>query len=110
MGGVGNDTLNGFDGDDDLFGEDGADTLNGGLGADVLDGGLGADDRVSYAGRTSGVVVNQNRAGGDGQGELQKATTFVRAWNGSRAPRSPTSWWEGNSFPASFPGAAATTS
>ncbi len=68
IGGAGDDTLNGFDGDDDLFGEDGADTLNGGLGADVLDGGLGADDRVSYAGRTSGVVVNQNRAGGDGQG------------------------------------------
>jgi Ca2+-binding RTX toxin-like protein len=67
IGGVGNDTLNGFDGDDDLFGEDGADTLNGGLGADVLDGGVGVDDRVSYAGRTSGVVVNQNRAGGDGQ-------------------------------------------
>ena len=42
--------------------------MNGGLGADVLDGGLGPNDRVSYAGRTSGVVVNQNRAGGDGQG------------------------------------------
>jgi Ca2+-binding RTX toxin-like protein len=68
IGGLGDDTLNGFDGGDDLFGGEGADTLNGGFGADVLDGGLGANDRVSYAGRASGVVVNQNHAGGDGQG------------------------------------------
>ena len=68
IGADGDDTLNGFDGADDLSGGGGADTLNGGLGADVLDGGLGANDRVSYAGRASGVVVNQNHTGGDGQG------------------------------------------
>ena len=67
FGGLGNDTLNGFDGDDDLFGQDNADTLNGAAGADVLDGGAGAGDRVSYANRTSRVVVNQNVTGGDGQ-------------------------------------------
>ncbi len=69
IGGLGNDTLNGFDGDDDLFGQDDADTLNGASGADVMDGGLGAGDRVTYANRTSGVVVNQNGAvTGDGEG------------------------------------------
>jgi Ca2+-binding RTX toxin-like protein len=65
---LGNDTLNGFDGDDDLFGSEDADTLNGGVGGDLLDGGPGADDRVSYLGRSSGVHVNQNVPGGDGQG------------------------------------------
>jgi Ca2+-binding RTX toxin-like protein len=65
---VGNDRLNGFDGDDDLLGSEDADILNGGVGADVLDGGPGANDRVSYMGRSSGVHVNQNRPGGDGQG------------------------------------------
>jgi Ca2+-binding RTX toxin-like protein len=68
IGGLGNDTLNGFDGDDDLFGNEDADTLNGGVGGDLLDGGPGADDRVSYLGRSSGVHVNQNVPGGDGQG------------------------------------------
>lgn len=70
IGGLGDDTLNGFDGDDSLFGEADADTLNGGVGADVLDGGLGLGDTVTYAGRTSGVSVNQNIPGGDGQGGI----------------------------------------
>jgi Ca2+-binding RTX toxin-like protein len=68
IGGLGNDTLNGFDGDDVLSGQDDADTLNGASGADVMDGGAGAGDRVTYANRTGGVVVNQNGAvSGDGQ-------------------------------------------
>ena len=68
IGGLGDDTLSGFDGNDELFGEEDADTLHGGVGADILDGGLGSGDRVSYPGRTSGVTVNQNKPGGDGQG------------------------------------------
>ena len=67
VGGLGDDTLSGLDGDDELFGEDDADTLNGGVGADILDGGLGSGDSVGYPGRTGGVVVNQNKPGGDGQ-------------------------------------------
>ncbi|HEX6581112.1 MAG TPA: calcium-binding protein [Actinomycetota bacterium] len=68
IGGLGDDALSGLDGNDELFGEDGADTLNGGVGADILDGGLGSGDSVGYPGRTSGVSVNQNKPGGDGQG------------------------------------------
>jgi Ca2+-binding RTX toxin-like protein len=67
-GGLGNDQLNGFDGDDNLSGGEGADTLNGGVGGDVLAGGLGGRDTVTYAGRTGGVTVNQNKPGNDGQG------------------------------------------
>jgi Ca2+-binding RTX toxin-like protein len=70
IGGLGDDTLSGFDGNDELFGDEDADTLHGGVGADILDGGLGSGDSVSYPGRTSGVTVNQNKPGGDGQGGM----------------------------------------
>jgi len=59
-GNAGNDILNGGDGNDTLEGGSGSDTLNGGLGGDVLNGGPGTGDNTSYAGRSSGVTVNQN--------------------------------------------------
>ena len=59
-GGLGNDTLSGWDGRDKLYGGLGADTLNGGgrndvlkggYGADVLNGGVGNDRLVGGAGK-----------------------------------------------------------
>jgi Ca2+-binding RTX toxin-like protein len=68
-GNAGNDILIGGDGDDTLQGGGGSDTLNGGLGGDVLNGGPGTGDNTSYAGRSSGVTVNQNDGlANDGQG------------------------------------------
>jgi len=50
IGGIGNDTMNGFDGNDFLSGELGADTLNGGNGNDTLLGGDGNDTLNGDAG------------------------------------------------------------
>ena len=82
-GDLGDDTLDGGDGSDLLYGDDGNDLLVGGLGADSLFGGAGADtmaggagadqftggadrDTVTYAGATSGVIVNLTTGGSAG--------------------------------------------
>lgn len=52
----GNDVLVGTNGDDTLNGGVGNDLIYGGLGADTIDGGAGVDT-LSYADRTSGIVL-----------------------------------------------------
>jgi len=87
-GGDGNDQLNGGTGNDTLVGGAGNDTIHGNGNNDSIDGGLGADDMygddgtdtVTYASRTSGVIVDITEVTGeladDGQvGEKD----FVRA-------------------------------
>jgi Ca2+-binding RTX toxin-like protein len=68
---MGNDTLIGGNGDDTMAGQGGDDSLSGGLGDDTLIGGSGNDllngggglDRASYAGASSGVIVDLNATG-----------------------------------------------
>ena len=77
----GNDTINGLGGDDSLTGGEDNDTLSGGAGddtmignyrdltpdgADVFNGGSGSDN-VSYAARTTRVVVDEDAVGDDGE-------------------------------------------
>lgn len=70
-------TLFGNAGNDSLEGGPGNDTIDGGLGADAMDGGKGSGDRVSYAGRTVGILakpsdtpsaVDRVQARGQGEG------------------------------------------
>lgn len=55
---LGNDTLNGGNGNDTLLGGDGTDTLNGGAGNDILHGGTGADTMNGGLGNDTYVVDN----------------------------------------------------
>jgi Ca2+-binding RTX toxin-like protein len=81
IGGSGNDTLKGSRFNDTLVGGLGTDTLIGGLGNDVLDGGLGNDvlsgrdgiDTVTYADRTTPVVVSLDGIANDGEVAVHEA-------------------------------------
>lgn len=96
----GADALWGGDGDDRLEGGDGNDALRGGEGADVLDGGAGADtmrgggdlDTVTYAQRTTPVVVTLGAGDGDdgASGEGDTTGTDVEIIRGGSAADSLT--------------------
>ncbi|NHC13648.1 Calx-beta domain-containing protein [Motilibacter deserti] len=81
-GGDGRDTMTGGDGNDTLGGGAGNDAMDGGQGDDTLDGGTGADifggdagfDTVTYAGRTTSVVVNYDGNANDGDESDRHAT------------------------------------
>lgn len=81
-GGAGADRLDGGDGRDGLLGGDGADVLDGGPGADDLYGEAGVDT-VSYADRTTDVVVshdgNQNDGGVEDASPGVTYRDFVRS-------------------------------
>jgi Ca2+-binding RTX toxin-like protein len=84
-GGSGNDRLAAYHGRDTLDGGDGNDTLDGGLGADLLKGGLGTGDVLTYATRTSKVVVRLGTVADDGaSGEGDNAwTDLEQVWGGA---------------------------
>jgi Ca2+-binding RTX toxin-like protein len=79
FGEAGDDRLSGGDGNDQLSGGEGRDHLTGGRGADRLDGGAG-DDTASYAGSSSGVVVDlgfNQGYGGDAEGDTFSSIEYV---------------------------------
>ena len=91
-GGTGNDSLFGQADNDTIFGGTGGDLIEGGDGFDLLFGGQGADridgggglDVASYAGATSGIVLDLRdgaRNAGDAAGDV---VTNVEAVVGSR--------------------------
>ena len=94
--GSGDDTVTGGSGADVLIAGPGADTLSGGSGndtifdsaaasSDVFNGGSGTD-RVSYAGRSAGVVVSLDDVANDGAaGESDNARLDVEQVEGSGA-------------------------
>ncbi|HEY1119795.1 MAG TPA: hypothetical protein VGE43_18925, partial [Acidimicrobiales bacterium] len=84
VGGSGADRLTGSAGTNSLSGGAGNDVLDGGLGADELSGGAGIDT-VTYASRTTPLVVRINDAAGDGaKGEGDNVRTDVENLIGGR--------------------------
>src|SRR5206468_11202403 len=72
-------------GNDTPTGPDGMDTLNGGLGNDILKGGNNRDT-VTYAGRSSGLVLSIDNAANDGQtGEFDNISTDIEIVIGGNA-------------------------
>ncbi len=100
IGGDGADTLNGDADVDVITGGPGSDTVSGGIGNDLFDEGVAANgsdsfaggtgvDRVSYAARSTSVVVTMDGVFDDG-GSRARATTWRLTWRTPMADRRTT--------------------